>query len=469
MADPDQLHRAIAAQEQLRGTLPDDVLDATIAALRAQLPAAAGRRTQVTVLFADVSGFTALSETRDAEVVMDLMNALWARLDAVVVDHGGRVDKHIGDALMAVWGTDGTREDDPERAVRTALRLQEVLVEFRDSSGQDVAMRVGVNTGPALVGAVGTTAERTVIGDTVNVASRLEHAAPVGGVLIAHDTYRHVRGLFKVESLGPLTVRGKQESVPAYVVHGARPRAFPIATRGVAGIETRTVGRDVELGALQQSYQDTVAARAAWVGTVVGEAGIGKSRLLYEFDNWLELIPENVYYFAGRAYANRTRSPFALIRSVLTTRFDILDSDDATTVRAKVRAGFADTLDARDADLVTHWVGLDTGPGDAGHRLAGSADLPTVARAHLVAWFRSRATDRPVTMLLEDLHWSDDESLDLLAHVADQLDDAPLLLVGATRPELLSRRGWPTDRTVQLDVLSPETTVALVRAVRQRA
>jgi class 3 adenylate cyclase/tetratricopeptide (TPR) repeat protein len=469
MADPDQLRRAIAAQEQLRGTLPDDVVDATIAALRAQLPPTEGRRTQVTVLFADVSGFTALSETRDAEVVMDLMNALWARLDAVVVDHGGRVDKHIGDALMAVWGTDGTREDDPERAVRTALRLQEALVDFRDSCGHEVAMRVGVNTGPALVGAVGTTAERTVIGDTVNVASRLEHAAPVGGVLIAHDTYRHVRGLFKVESLGPLAVKGKQDSVPAYVVHGARPRAFPIATRGVAGIETRTIGRDAELATLQRAYRETVATGAARIVTVVGEAGIGKSRLLWELDNWLELLPENVYYFAGRAYANRTRSPFALMRSVLTTRFDIIDSDDAPTVRAKVRAGFADVLDERDADLVAHWVGLDTGRGDAGHRLAGSADLPTVARAHLVAWFRTRAADRPVVMLLEDLHWADDESLELLTHLVEQVGDAPLLLVGATRPELLHRGTWPADHTVRLDVLSRDTTTALVREVLQRA
>ena len=468
MADPDQLRRAIEAQEQLRGTVPDDVIDATIGALRAQLGSVhEGRRRQVTVLFADVSGFTAMSETRDAELVMDLMNSLWARLDVVVVEHGGRIDKHIGDALMAVWGTDVAREDDAERAVRAALGLQDALADMRDASGNALAMRIGVNTGPALVGTVGTAGEFSVIGDAVNVASRLEHEAPVGGVLISHATYRHVRGLFTVESLGPLMVKGKQDGVPAYVVHGARPRAFPIATRGVAGIETRTIGREAELAALQAAYRETVAASTARVVTVVGEAGIGKSRLLYEFDNWLELLPENVYYFAGRAYANRTRSPFALIRSVLTTRFDILDSDDAPTVRAKIRAGFADTLDPRDADLVTHWVGLDSGFGDSAHGLAGSADLPTVARAHLVAWFRTRAADRPVTMLLEDLHWADDESLDLLAHLAEQVTDVPLLMVGATRPELLTRWAWPTDVTVRLDGLSPATTTELVHEVLQ--
>ena len=144
MADPEQLRRAIDAQEQLRGTLPDDVVDATVAALQAQLTTTReGRRRQVTVLFADVRGFTALSEARDAELVMDLMNALWQRLDTVVVQHGGRVDKHIGDALMATWGTDVAREDDPERAVRTALGLQRALAEFRATTGDDLAMRVG--------------------------------------------------------------------------------------------------------------------------------------------------------------------------------------------------------------------------------------------------------------------------------------------------------------------------------------
>ena len=469
MADAEQLRRAIAAQEELRGALPDDVVDATVAALRAQLASAGeNRRRQVTVLFADVHGFTALSEARDPELVMDLMNALWARLDAVVIEHGGSVDKHIGDALMAVWGADVTREDDPECAVRAALGLQEAIAAFDASSGDDVSMRVGVNTGPALVGAVGSNGELTAIGDTVNVASRLEHAAPVGGVLIAHDTYRHVRGIFKVEARGALQVKGKQDRVRAYEVQAAHERAFRIATRGVAGIETRTIGRDVELEELQRAYHDAVGASTARIVTVVGDAGIGKSRLLYEFDNWLELLPESVYFFAGRAFPNRARSPFALVRSMLAARFDILDSDDATTVRRKLRVGFAGVLDDRDADVVGHWIGLDTGGNETIRRLAGSTDLPSVARAHLVAWLRGSAAGRPITVLLEDLHWADDESLDLFAHVVEQLADMPMLVVGVTRPELATRRDWSGDLTIRLDALAADATSKLVHEVLQR-
>jgi class 3 adenylate cyclase len=176
VGDPEQLRRAIEAQEQLRGTLPDDVVDATIAALKDQLAAAVtdeSRRRQVTVLFADVGGFTELAETRDAELVTDLMNDLWRRIDATVVDAGGHIDKHIGDAIMAVWGTDVAREDDPERAVRAALAMQDQLAKFRVDTGNDLAMRVGVNTGTVLLGAVGATGEFTAIGDAVNVASRL--------------------------------------------------------------------------------------------------------------------------------------------------------------------------------------------------------------------------------------------------------------------------------------------------------
>ena len=195
----------------------------------AALQYGAGRRRQVTVLFADVSGFTAMSERLDAEQVADTMNSLWARLDQVIRIHGGRIDKHIGDAVMAMWGADGAREDDPEQALRAALALQGELAAFRDVNRLAVHMRVGVNTGPVLLGNVATTSEFTAIGDAVNVASRLEHAAPLDGVLTSHDTYQHVRGVFDVHELDPVVLRGKTDAVRVYVVERAKERAFRVA------------------------------------------------------------------------------------------------------------------------------------------------------------------------------------------------------------------------------------------------
>ncbi len=304
MSDQHQLERAIAAQEALRGIVPDEVVDSAVAALRRQLAtldAAAPRRRQVTVLFADVSGFTAMSEQMDAELVSGMMNDIWRRLDVVVTSHGGRIDKHIGDALMAVWGADGTREDDPERAVRAGLALQERLAAFAAESGIDVAMRVGISTGPGHLGAMGTTAESTVMGDTVNVASRLEHLAPVHGVLISHETYRTVRGVFDVQPLGEVEVRGKRGTVRVYRVERAKPRAFRLPTRGVEGVETRTIGRDEEMRVLRESLTQVVDGAGARLVTVIADAGAGKSRLLYEFLNWAELMPSRVYLFTGRA------------------------------------------------------------------------------------------------------------------------------------------------------------------------
>ncbi len=296
-ADREQLERAIAAQESLRGVVPDEVLEVAVGALRhqlADLDAAASRRRQVTVLFADVSGFTAMSERMDAELVAGMMNDIWARFDLVVTEHGGRVDKHIGDAVMAVWGAEGTHEDDPERAVRAGLSLQSELAAFNAHAGVALAMRVGISTGLAHLGAVGTTAESTVMGDTVNVASRLEHLAPINGVLISHETYRSVRGVFDVQPLGEVEVRGKRELVRLYVVERAKPSAFRLPTRGVEGVETRTIGRDDELRVLRDSFGQVADGAGAAIVVVVADAGTGKSRLLYEFLSWLELLPSSI-------------------------------------------------------------------------------------------------------------------------------------------------------------------------------
>ncbi len=167
------------------------------------------------------------------------------------------------------------------------------MAAFDAHTGVALAMRVGISTGPAHLGAVGTTAESTVMGDTVNLASRLEQLAPIGGVLISHETYRSVRGVFDVQALGEVEVRGKREPVRLYVVERAKPLVFRLATRGVEGVETRTIGRDEELRLLRDAFGQVADGAGARLVSVVADAGTGKSRLLYEFLNWLELLPSS--------------------------------------------------------------------------------------------------------------------------------------------------------------------------------
>lgn len=474
-----QLKAGMAALEAQRGIIGDAMVEVMLGPIRDKLAAleaqsrADQQRKQATVLFADVSGFTAMSETLDAELVAGIMNDLWAEVDRTITDQGGRIDKHIGDAVMALWGADTAREDDPERAVRAALAMQAAVASFCATHNVPLALRIGVNTGPVVLGAVATTAEFTAMGDAVNLASRLEHAAPVDGILIGHDTYRHVRGIFDVEEQTPLAVKGKAEPVQAYVVQQAKPRAFRMKTRGVEGVETRMVGRDRELGMLQDIYADAMAARETRIVNVVGEAGVGKSRLLYEFDKWLALRPEFIFYFKGRATPNLQNVPNSLFRDLFAARFEIFDSDSTATALDKFRRGMEGTLEPDRADVVGHWLGFDFSASEAVGRLLGSGDFGAAARTHLVRYFRTLATAGPVVVLLEDMHWADDQSLDVVTYLLEAIPQAKLLLVAVTRPILFERRpGWgegPTAfRRVNLSPLARADSQVLVGEILQR-
>ena len=397
----DQLKTGMAALEAQRAILGDAIVDSALGPMREKLAAleaqsrADQQRKQATVLFADVSGFTAMSETMDAEEVAGVMNDLWAAVDRAITEQGGHIDKHIGDAVMALWGADTAREDDPERAVRAALAMQAAIGFFCETRGAALAMRIGINTGPVVLGAVGTTGEFTAMGDAVNLASRLEHAAPVGGVLIGHDTYRLVRGIFDVEPQAPLAVKGKAEPVQTYVVVRAKPRAFRMATRGVEGIETRMVGRDAELDTLKNAYLDAFESAETRVATVIGEAGVGKSRLLYEFDNWLELRPEHIFYYKGRSTPNTQNVPYSLFRDLFANRFEILESDPIAVALDKFRQGMAGVLEPDLADVVGHWLGFDFSSSEAVQRLLGDSGLMQSARAFLMRYFRALSVPSP--------------------------------------------------------------------------
>jgi predicted ATPase len=388
-------------------------------------------------------------------------------------------------------------------------------------------MRIGLNTGPVLLGEIGTTREFTAMGDTVNVASRLQNAAPLNGVLIAHDTYRHVRGVFDVQPLGPMTIRGKTDPLPAYLVEREKPRAFHKGGRGIEGIETRTIGREAELARLQEIYNRVLEERTCQVVTVVGEAGVGKSRLVFEFENWLELRPETIYYFTARAEQERQGLPYALLRDLFAYRFEIQESDPLEVVWEKIERGFSDTFEEYDpgearllrtqqtrtqlgadrarlrAHLVGQLLGFDFSASPHVQALGGDArQLRDRAVLYMIAYFQALAVHNPVLLMLEDIHWADDSSLDVLHRLAlaaaapltllgltgadtapgnrfadDDLDSkgvpgTPLFIVAAGRPTLYERRPqWDealSSQRLDLRPLSPQDSRRLVDEILQR-
>jgi class 3 adenylate cyclase/tetratricopeptide (TPR) repeat protein len=485
MNDIEQLEQALAALEGQRALLGDAIIDAglgpireKLALLKAQQPGGTEQqRKQITILFADISGFTALSETLDAEEVTAIINDLWRHLDSAIQQHGGSIDKHIGDAVMAVWGGAAAHENDPERAIRAALAMQAAMRAFADRVNPPLQMRIGLHTGPALLSLVGTVGEFTAMGDTVNLASRLEHAAPVGGILISHATYRHVRGIFNLAALEPSMVKGKAEPVRTYRVDSAKPRAFRIATRGVEGVETRMIGRDAEQQLLQQRFEHVVQSRTAQVITVVGQAGVGKSRLLYEFQSWLDLRPGSIWYFKGRATEQMRSIPYGVLRDLLAYRFGLMESDSAATIRRKLEQGVGEVLgegSAAAAHILGGWLGYDFAASPYLNDMADPQQLHDQALRTLGELFSALAQSAPVIILLEDIHWADARSLDAIGQLAHICPAVPLLILGLTRPTLFEHRpGWgdnlPAHQRLDLHRLSRDTSRQLAAEILQKA
>ena len=493
--DLDHLEQAVAALEAQRAVLGDAVVEAGLAPMRERLEAlrrqsAAGqqRRRQVTVLFADISGFTVMSETTDAEDVTETINALWRLLDKVILDLGGLIDKHIGDAVMALWGVSDAREDDAERAVRAALEMQQALqTSGLQLNGAPLRMRIGLHTGPVFLSAVGLTGEYTAMGDTVNTSSRLQHVAPVGEVIISQSVYLQVRGIFDVRPLPPIYLEGKAEPLPAYVVKSARHRSFRMDTRGLEGLRTRMVGREADLNYLQTASAGLLQNGKHRMVTIVGEAGIGKSRLLYEFENWLELQPERFRYFKGRASPEMQSQPYALIRDLLADRFGIQESDPVIEMRHKMEQGLAESglQPARrsnpapaTSNMRAHFIGqlLGYNFSDSPY-LQGALDAQQLrdrALLYLTEFFQANAEARPTLVLLEDIHWADSRSLTVAGNLAQALPDQPLFIVCLTRPSLFDRHPqWteaqPFHTRLTLDPLSRDDSRQLVAEILQKA
>src|SRR5215217_7795944 len=494
----DELNRAIEALESQRSTLGDEVVDIAQTSIREKLARLhrglhgsyeSQERKLITVLFADVSGFTTMAEAMDHEVVNTVNNSLWSRVDKAIQDQGGRIDKHIGDAVMALFGTPVAREDDPERAIRASLQIQAEIQKWKQEfdtttspphpQNQNIHLRIGINTGPALLGTVGTIGEYTAIGDAVNLASRLQQAAPTGGILISHNTYQHVRGIFEVTVLDPIAVKGKSELIQIYTINGVKPRAFRVPTRGIEGIETHTIGRENELAKMQSAFEQTIEQSQLHLINIVAEAGTGKSRLLYEFTRWLDLQNQSMHLFKGRATQEIAQVPYALLRDIFSSSFGIQDNDNASVARQKLERGILSYVrDEETAALYTHFIGhligLDFSTSPHLRGILGDARQIHDLAFHYASQYLAEITSEQVgVVFLEDIHWADRGSLDFFDYLMNTTSGLPLLIIGLTRSTLFEERpdwGAGPVQTLRLDLLplSDESCRRLVEEILQK-
>ena len=417
-------------------------------------------RKVVSVLFCDLVGFTASSEHADPEDVDRMLSAYAEMARARIEAHGGVVEKFIGDAVVGVFGVPAAHEDDPERAVRAGLRIVEGAEELVSVAGEPLRLRVGINTGEALVrlGASAGLGERLLSGDAINTASRIQSVAPEMGVAVGLSTYEATAPVFDYEELEPATLKGKQAPVRVFQAKAARARFGSDLTRTHS---MPFVGREVDLALLKGIFDKAVASNSVQLVTVVGEPGLGKSRLVAELFAYIDARPELTTWRQGRCLPYGEGITFWALGEILKAHTGILESDTPAVAQEKLAAVLPEG-DERE------WFRQRLLP------LLGIEASSTAEREELfTAWRRfleGIAETYPTVLVFEDLHWADDALLAFLEHLADLAEGVPLLLVGTARPELYER--YPEYATslrnatpITLTPLTQEETARLVSAL----
>jgi class 3 adenylate cyclase/tetratricopeptide (TPR) repeat protein len=399
-----------------------------------------GQRKFVTVLFADVVDSTAMGEQLDPEQVIEIMNGAFAFLNVAVAKYDGTVARLMGDAVLAFFGAPVAHEDDAERAVRAALEIQASTKEYEQgikaNYGLDFNVRVGINTGLAVLAVVGDEikTEYTAMGDTTNVAARLQSAAVPGTVLISADTYHLVKELFDFKLRGAIEVKGKSTPIETYEV--LAPRTVPGKVRGLEGLTSPLVGRAAEFQLVRDNLEDVRQGRGAFVA-VIGEAGLGKSRLLAEVRKLATADSQPpVAWLEGRALSYEQAVTYYPWRQVIRQAIGAQEGEAPETVREKLRRDPACAA-IPEGDLQFLEVVLSAESDatlEAVTTLEGDELVDHITEA-TERYLRARANLRPTVIVLDDLHWADTASLDLLLNVAELVEDRPLLIICLLRPD----------------------------------
>ena len=403
-------------------------------------------RKLATILFADLVGSTALGASQDPERTRALLDRFYEAMAAEIDLAGGTVEKFAGDAVMAAFGAPAAHEDDAERALHAALAMCHKLEEL---FGDSIALRIGVNTGDVVVGRA-REGSSFVTGDAVNVAARLEQAAGAGEILVGERTAAAARGAFEFGEPLQVEAKGKPEGVAARRLLRALTLMRP---RGVAGLRAAFVGRERELAAIQDAYAEAAATARPRLVTIVGDAGVGKTRLVREFWQWLGGQSPEPLRRTGRCLSYGQGTTYWPLGEVLKEHLGLLESDPPEVQIRRLG----------ERPILGLTLGLDT-----------AGDLhPLAARDRLhgawVEFCEELAADRPAVLFVEDLHWAEEPLLDLLERLAEDVR-GPLLVLGTARPELLELRpGWASRRTagtlVELEPLSTEESGRLLEAL----
>ncbi|MEP7225605.1 MAG: adenylate/guanylate cyclase domain-containing protein, partial [Actinomycetota bacterium] len=425
-------------------------------------PAAApsAERRRVSVLFADLVGFTSASEHRDAEETRELLSRYFDTARTVIERYGGTVEKFIGDAVMALWGAPVAREDDPERAVRAALDLVDGVRALGSEVGaSELRARAGVLTGEAAV-TLGAEGQGMVAGDLVNTASRIQSEAEPGSVLVGESTKRAAEAAVVFEDAGAHALKGKSE--PLQLWQAVRVIGLRGGAARSTALEPPFVGRDRELRLVKELFHASSEDRRGHLVSVVGIGGIGKSRLAWEFEKYIDGLAGDVWWHSGRCLAYGDGVAFWALAEMVRGRAGIVEDEEAASARAKLRVAIEEHVpDPQERRFVeprlAHLLGLEEGASGDQENLFAAARM----------FFERLAQQGPTVLLFEDIHWADSALLDFIEYVIEWSRDVPLFVVTLARPDLADRRPtWGSARrnftSIFLEPLSTDSMQALL-------
>jgi class 3 adenylate cyclase/tetratricopeptide (TPR) repeat protein len=426
----------------------------------AQRHEAVTERRVVSVLFADLVGFTTLSESRDPEEVRDLLSKYFDACRQIVARYGGMIEKFIGDAVMAVWGTPVTHEDDAERAVRAALELTAMVTSLGEDVGAgELRARAGVLTGEAAV-ALDAVGQGMVAGDLVNTASRVQSVAQPGSVLVGESTKRSTDTVIAYETAGTFELKGKTEAVELW--RAVRVASLRRAPGTWAVLEPPFTGRDRELRLIKELFHDSAEHGKVHLVSVQGVGGIGKSRLVWEFNKYIDGLADEIWWHQGRCLAYGEGVAFWALAEMVRGRAGILEDEESSSSLAKLQASVdRHVLDPAERRFVgprlAHLLGLEEG---------GSGDQENLFSAWRI-FFERLADQGPLVMVFEDIHWADSALLDFIEYIVDWSRERPIFVLTASRPELAERRpawgaGTRNFTSIFLEPLAPDQMDSLL-------